>query len=173
MATPTVCPHDNQAITTTGPYYRQVHPNNFQNGLALPGSFVLKNTGCHYALSLHDGHRTTPARCFQEYTENNGHSSAAVVEVSPTELTETGVFVVVDSPDGFTYAHVDALYNVPMSRKNRSDAQKTLIIAANKRGPVFVPRTITTDPERHQRVLLHTRGDLTDSQHRMPVPFTR
>ena len=139
MATPTVCPHDNQAITTPGPYYRQVHPNSFQNGQALPGSFIIKSTGCHYALSLNDGHRTTPDRCYREYTENNGRRSAAVLEVPLDELTQTGVFLIVDSPDGITCAHVDALYKETTSHKNRSDAQKALITAANRRRLAYIP----------------------------------
>ena len=49
------CPHDNPVITTHGPYYRQVHPNHFQDGIALTGSFILGNTSCHFDLSLNDG----------------------------------------------------------------------------------------------------------------------
>ena len=139
MGTPADCPHDNQAITTDGPYYRQVHPNNFQNGQALPWAFILNSTGCHFALSLHDGVRTTAARSHQEYTQNSGKLSAAVLQVSEQELRDTGAFVIVDSPDGVTYAHVDALYKQPMSRKLRDDAGKALMTAANKRVPAYVP----------------------------------
>ena len=139
MGTPTDCPHDNQAITTDGPYYRQVHPNNFQNGQALPGSFILKNTGCHFGLSLNDGARTTADRCHREYTQNSTNQSGAVFEVSGQELADTGAFVIVDSPDGITFAHVDALYKQPMSHKLRGDAQKALITAANRRRAAYVP----------------------------------
>lgn len=139
MGTPTVCPHDNEVITTGGPYYRQVHPNHFQNGQALPGSFILKNTGCHFALSLNDGARTTAKRCHQEFTQNSGNSSAAVLEVSVQELTDSGAFVVVDSPDGITHAHVDALYQQPMSSRLRGNAGKALLTAANNRGPAYIP----------------------------------
>ena len=139
MGPPTVCPHDNQAITTDGPYYRQVHPNNFQNGQALPGSFILKNTGCHYGLSLNDGACTTAVRCHREYTQNSGGLSAAVLEVSEQELTDTGAFAIVDSPDGITFAHVDALYKQPMSSKLRKDADKALMTAANRRRPAYIP----------------------------------
>ena len=140
MGTPTVCPHDNQAITTDGPYYRQVHPNHFQNGQALPGSFILNSTGCHFGLSLNDGYRTTADRCHQEYTQNSGKLSAAVLEVSEQELTDTGAFVIVDSPDGVTFAHVDALYQHPMTRKQRSDVDKALMIAANRKGSAYIPK---------------------------------
>ena len=138
MGTPAVCPHDNQAITTHGPYYRQVHPNNFQNGVALPGSFVLQNTGCHFGLSLHDGARTTADRCHGEYAKS-GRESVAVLEVSEQELSDSGKFAVVDSPDGKTFAHVDALYRQPLSNRQKSNVQKELLIAANKRGPTYVP----------------------------------
>ena len=138
MGTPAVCPHDNPAITSLGPYYRQVHPNNFQNGQALPGSFILNDTGCHYGLSLHDGARTTAKRCHGEYTKS-GRQSAAVLEVSEQELSDSGKFVIVDSPDGTTFAHVDALYRQPLSNRQKSNVQKELLIAANKRGPAYVP----------------------------------
>lgn len=139
MGTPEDCPHDNQAITTDGPYYRQVHPNYFQNGQALPGSFILNNTGCHFGLSLNDGVRTTAARSHQEYIQNSGKLSAAVVQVSEQEITDTGAFVIVDSPNGISHAHVDALYTKPMSRKLRGNADKALTTAANKRVPAYVP----------------------------------
>ena len=138
MGTPAVCPHDNPPIATNGPYYRQVHPNNFQNGQAIPGSFILSDTGCHYGLSLHDGARTTASRCLGEYTEG-GRQSAAVLEVSEQELSDSGRFVIVDSPDGITFAHVDALYKQPLSNREKSNVQKQLLIAANKRGPAYVP----------------------------------
>ena len=140
MGSSTDCPHDNQAITTGGPYYRQVHPNNFQNGQALPGSFILNSTGCHFGLSLHDGVRTTADRCHQEYTKNSGKPSAAVLEISNQELTNIGAFVIVDSPDRITFAHVDALYKQPMSNKLRKDADKELMTAANRRGPAYIPK---------------------------------
>ena len=139
MATPADCPHDNPAITGDGPYYRQVHPNHFQNGQALPGSFILNDTGSHFGLSLHDGARTTAERCHREYTQNGGNLSAAVVQVSRQELIETGASVIVDSPDGITFAHVDALYEKPMSRRLRSNADKALMTAANRRGPAYIP----------------------------------
>ena len=100
MATPADCPHDNPAITGDGPYYRQVHPNNFQNGRNL---------------------------------------SAAVLQVSRQELIDTGASLIVDSPDGITFAHVDALYEKPMSNRLRSNAGKALLTAANRRGPAYVP----------------------------------
>ena len=90
MATPANCPHDNPTITGDGLYYRQVHPNHFQNGQALPGSFILNDTGCHFGLSLHDGTRTTAERCHREYTQNGRNLSAAVLQVSRQELIDTG-----------------------------------------------------------------------------------
>ena len=140
MGSSTVCPHDNQAITTDGPYYRQVHPNHFQNGQALPGSFILNDTGCHFGLSLHDGARTTAECCHQEYTKNSEKPSAAVLEVTEEELKGTGAFVIVDSPDGITFAHVDALYKHSLSNKLRKDAGKALMTAANRRGAVYIPK---------------------------------
>ena len=44
---PEECPHGNATITGGGPYYRQVHPNNFQDGRVLSPAFVLHDTGCH------------------------------------------------------------------------------------------------------------------------------
>lgn len=141
MGSCTVCPHDNEVITTDGPYYRQVHPNHFQNGQALPGSFILNGTGgCHFGLSLHDGARTTADRCHQEYTKNSEKPSAAVLEVTKEELRDTGAFVIVDSPDGITFAHVDALYEQLISKKFRKDAGKALMISANRRGPAYIPK---------------------------------
>ena len=142
---PADCPHDKPVITTHGPYYRQVHPNNFQNGVALPGSFVLnpttdpENTRCHFALSLNDGTRTTAQRCHREYTQIGGKKSAAVLEVTEQELTDSGTLFIVDSPDGITHAHVDALYKCSLTRGQREKAQKALLTAANKRGPAYVP----------------------------------
>ena len=66
--------------------------------------------------------------------------STSVLEVSEKELTGSGAFVVVDSPDGITRAHVDALYKPPMSSKQRKDVDKGLMTAANKRGPAYVPK---------------------------------
>ena len=140
MGSCTVCPHDNQVITTDGPYYRQVHPNYFQDGQALSRAFILNGTGCHFGLSFHDGARTTAKRCHQEYTKNSGTPSAAVVEVTEGELTDTGAFVIVDSPDGITFAHVDALYEQLISNKLRKDASKALMISANRRGPAYIPK---------------------------------
>ena len=37
---PEECPHGNATITGGGPYYRQVHPNNFQDGRVLSPAFV-------------------------------------------------------------------------------------------------------------------------------------
>ena len=42
MAAAEQCPHDHQTIANGGPYYRQVHPNNFQDGRALSPAFVLQ-----------------------------------------------------------------------------------------------------------------------------------
>lgn len=139
MGTPTDCPHDRPVITTDGPYFRQVHPNKFQDGQALPGCFILNDTGCHYGLSLNDGARTTAARCHREYTHNSENTSAAVLEVSAHELAATGVLKIVDSPDEVTYAHVDALYEKPMSSRQRRAAGKELMAAANRRGPAYIP----------------------------------
>ena len=136
------CPHDRPVITTDGPYYRQVHPNDFQNGVALPAAFRVKDTGtgCHYGLSFHDSVRTTAQCCHREYTVDGGYKSAAVFEVSSQELVGTGASKVVDSPDGISFAHVDALYEHPMNRDVRQGVRSELTLAANRRGPVYVPR---------------------------------
>lgn len=144
MGAPADCPHDNPVITTHGPYYRQVHPDYFQDGVALPRSFILNPTGpeyarCHFALSLNDGARTTADRCHREYTQNGNRRSAAVLEVTKQELTDSGALFIVDSPDGITHAHADALYNHPMTRKERDNVGKALMTAANKRGPAYAP----------------------------------
>ena len=104
MATAAECPHDNRTITTGGPYYRQVHPNNVQDGRALSPAFVLQDTGCHLTPSLNDGSRTTPERCHREYTRYNEHQSPAALEVTGDELSASGADSVVDSPNEQTYA---------------------------------------------------------------------
>lgn len=139
MATPAVCPHDNPAITTSGPYYRQVHPNNFQDGRALSPAFVLQHTGCHLTLSLNDGARTTAARCHREYTLTGEPLSAAVLEITLQELEESGTDRVVDSPDEQTHAHVDAMYGKPLSRRQQRNVGQSLAAAANRRGPAYQP----------------------------------
>ena len=133
------CPHDRPVITTDGRYYRQVHSNDFQNGRALPVAFRVKDTGCHHGLSLHDGVRTTAQRCHREYTVDGGNKSVAVFELSLQELVSTGASKVVDSPDGISFAHVDALYENPMNKDVREGVRSELTLAANRRGPVYVP----------------------------------
>ena len=82
MATPAQCSHDNRTITTGGPYYRQVHPNNFQDGRALSPAFVLQDTGCHFTLSFNDGARTTAERCHhsvdQDGADQDGNHRAGL-----------------------------------------------------------------------------------------------
>ena len=87
---PEECPHGNATITGGGPYYRQVHPNNFQDGRVLSPAFVLQDTGCHLTLSLNDGARTTAERSHREFTAKGGRLSAAVVSISTDELAESG-----------------------------------------------------------------------------------
>ena len=90
---PEKCPHGNTTITGGGPYYRQVHPNNFQEGRVLSKAFVSQNTGCHLTLS----HR--------EFTAKGGRLSAAVVSISTDELAESGAERVADLWE--TYNHRD------------------------------------------------------------------
>ena len=139
MATPAECPHDNQAITSGGPYYRQVHPNNFQDGRALSPAFVLQDTGCHFTLSLNDGSRTNAERCYREYTQHGERQSAVVLEVTGEELAKSGADRVVDSANDQTHAHVDAVYEKPMSRRQQRNAAQSLASSANRRGPVYRP----------------------------------
>lgn len=136
---PAVCPHDNPTIATGGPYYRQVHPNNFQDGRALSPAFVLRDTDCHLCLSLNDGARTTPQRCFLEYTQSGERLSAAVLEITSQELAESGTARVVDSPDEQTYAHVDAIYEKPLSRRQQRNVGQFLAASANKRDAAYQP----------------------------------
>ena len=139
MAAPEQCPHDHQTIANGGPYYRQVHPNNFQDGRALSPAFVLQDTGCHFTLSLNDGSRTTAERCYREYTQQAGRQSAAVLEVITDELAASGSYHVVDSANEQTHAHVDAMYEKPMSRRQQRNAAQSLAAVANRRGPAYLP----------------------------------
>ena len=139
MATPANCPHSNPALTGTGPYYRQV-PRNFQDGRALSPAFTLQDTDCHLTLSLNNGARTTAERCHQEYTGQGQRLSAAVMELTAQELEESGARRIVDSPNDQTYAHVDAVYDKPMSRRQRREAAQSLTAAANRRMPAYLPK---------------------------------
>ena len=139
MAAFALCPHDHQAITTGGPYYRQVHPNNFQDGRALSPAFVLQDTGCPFTLSLNDSSRTTAERCHREYTQHSGRQSAAVLAATGDELAASGSHRVVDSANEQTHAHVDAMYRKPMSRRQQRNSAQTLAVAANRRGPAYLP----------------------------------
>ena len=139
MATPPECPHGNARIETGGPYYRQVHPTNFQDGRVLPPAFILQDTSCHFTLSLNDGARTTAERCHLEYTRQGQRLSAAVVELTVQELEDSGARHIVDSPSEETDAHVDALYEAPMSRRQRQHAAQSLSEAANRREPAYLP----------------------------------
>ena len=140
MDIPPGCPHGNDQLETDGLYYRQVHPTNFQDGRALPPAFILQDTSCHLTLSLNDAARTTPERCHQEYTSQGRRLSAAVLELTTQELGHSGTNYIVDSPSDETYAHVDALYEKPMSRRQRREAAQSLTTAANRRGPAYLPK---------------------------------
>ena len=139
MAIPPECPHGNNRIETDGPYYRQVHPTNFQEGRVLPPAFILQDTSCHLTLSLNDGARTTVERRHLQYTGQGQRLSAAVMELTLQELENSGARYIVDSPNEETDAHVDALYERPMSRRQRRDAAQSLSAAANRRGPAYLP----------------------------------
>ena len=139
MGTPSLCPHDNPTITAGGPYYRQVHPNNFQDGRVLSPAFVLQDMGCHMTLSLNDGARTTARRCYLEYTGGGERSSVAVLEITSRELEESGAVRVVDSPNEQTHAHVDAIYQRPLSRRQQRNVAQFLTVSANKRSPAYRP----------------------------------
>ena len=88
MATPESCPHHNPDVTGVGPYLRQVHPTNFQDGRALSPAFTLQDTECHLTLSFNDGARTTAERCHREYTGQGQRLSAAVMELTAQEILE-------------------------------------------------------------------------------------
>ena len=139
MAIPPECPHGNDRIETGGPCYRQIHPRNFQDGRVLPPAFILQDTSCHFTLSLNDGSRTTAERCHLEYTRQGQRLSAAVVELTVQELEDSGAGHIVDCPNQETDAHADALYEKPMSRRQRRDAAQSLSSAANRRGPAYLP----------------------------------
>ena len=140
MATPAQCPHDNPPVTGDGPYYRQVHPRNSQDGRVISPAFTLQETECHLTLSLNDGARTTPERCHREYTGHAQRLSAAVMALTAQELEESGAEYIVDSPNDQTHAHVDAVYPWPMNRRQRRQAAQTLTRAANRKGPVYLPK---------------------------------
>ena len=133
----TVCPHDNPRVVAGGPYYRQVHPNNFQEGRALSSAFALQDTGCHLTMSLNDGARTTAERCYLEYTQNGERVSAAALAITEQELVESGAARIVDSPGEETHAHVDAIYEKPLSRRQQRNVGQFLAMAANRRGPAY------------------------------------
>ena len=59
--------------------------------------------------------------------------SAAVVEPTVQELEDLGAGHIVDSTNEETDAHVDVLYDRPMSRRQRRDAAQSLSAAANQR----------------------------------------
>ena len=126
---PEECPHGNATITGGDHYYRQVHPNNPPDGRVLSPAFVLQNTGCHLTLS----HR--------EFTAKSGRLSADVVSISTDELAESGAERVVDSPNEQTHAHVDAMYDQPLSRRQRRNVAQSLVMAANRRVPAYIPTT--------------------------------
>ncbi len=138
---PEECPHGNTTITGGGPYYRQVHPNNFQDGRVLSPAFVLQDTGCHLTLSLNDGARTTAERCHREFTEKGVRLSAAVVSISTDELAESGAERVADSPNEQTHAHVDPMYDQLLNRRQRRNVAQSLVIAANRKVPAYIPAT--------------------------------
>ena len=139
---PEGCPRGNATITGGGPYYRQVHPNNFQDGRVLSPAFVLHDTGCHLTLSLNNGARTTAERCHREFTAKGGRLSAAVVSISTDELASSGAERVVDSPNEQTHAHVDPMYDQPHSRRQRRNVAQSLVMAANRKVPAYIPATL-------------------------------
>ena len=141
---PEECPHGNATITTGGPYYRQVHPNNFQDGRVLSPAFVLHDTGCHLTLSLNDGARTTAERCHREFIGNGGRLSAAEASISTDELASAGAERVVDSPNEQTHAHVDAVYDQPLSRRQRRNMAQSLVMVANRRVPAYIPMRLVS-----------------------------
>ncbi len=121
------------------PYYRQVHPNNFQDGRAISPAFVLQDTGCHFTLSLNDGRRTTAERCYRDYAQHDDRLSAAALEVTAGELAASSTDRVVDSPNEQTHAHMDAMYEKPITRRQQRNAAQAQGSAANRRGPAYVP----------------------------------
>ena len=133
------CDHRRNRIETTGPLYRQVHPNNFQDGRALPPAFILQETSCHLTLSLNDGARTSPGKCYNEYTAT-GRKSAAVLQPTNQDLYESGQELISDSPNDQTTAHVDAAFPVSMSRRERRETAQSLAKATNRNGTAYVPR---------------------------------
>ena len=92
-------------------------------------AFVLHDTSCHLTLS----HR--------EFTAKGGRLSAAVVSISTDELAESGAERVADSPNEQTHAHVDAMYDQPLSRRQRRNVAQSLVMAANRKVPAYIPTT--------------------------------
>ena len=133
------CDHRRNRIETIGPRYRQVHPNNFQDGRALPPAFILQETSCHLTLSLNDGARTSPDKCYEEYTAT-GRKSAAVLQLTNQDLHESGHELTSDSPKDQTTAHVDAAFPVSLSRRRKREIAQSLAKATNRNGTAYMPR---------------------------------
>ncbi|MYC34117.1 MAG: hypothetical protein F4X64_13200 [Chloroflexi bacterium] len=55
------------------------------------------------------------------------------------ELAASGSQRVVDSANEQTHAHVDAMYEKPMSRRQQRNAAQSLAAAANRTGPAYLP----------------------------------
>ena len=91
-----------------------------------PGSLediiVLQDTGCRFTLSLNDGRRTTAERCYRDYTQHDDRLSAAAPEVTADELAASSTDRVVDSPNEQTHAHMDAMYEKPIARRQQRNA---------------------------------------------------
>ena len=64
-----------------------------------------------------------------------------MVSISTDELAESGAERVVDSPNEQTHAHVDPMYDQLLNRRQRRNVAQSLVIAANRKVPAYIPAT--------------------------------
>ena len=58
-----------------------------------------------------------------------------------TSWLKSGAERVVDSPNEQTHAHVDPMYDQPHSRRQRRNVAQSLVMAANRKVPAYIPAT--------------------------------
>ena len=65
-----------------------------------------------------------------------------MVSISTDELAESGAERVVDSPNEQTHAYVDTMYDQLLSRRQRRNVAQSLVMAANREVPAYIPATL-------------------------------
>ena len=56
-------------------------------------------------------------------------------------MAESGAERVVDSPNEQTHARVDPMYDQPHTRRQRRNVAQSLVVAANRKVPAYIPAT--------------------------------